>query len=219
MKLNPSWEKALGDEFEKSYFQSLKAFFLQEIQAGHTIYPPQKNIFNALDHCSFDRVKVVILGQDPYHGPHQANGLCFSVSPEVRIPPSLKNIFKELHSDLGLEIPKTGDLTSWAQQGVLLLNSILTVESGKPSSHSKKGWETFTDKIIQEISDQKSGIIFLLWGKQAQNKGALIDTSKHHVLKAAHPSPLSAHSGFFGCRHFSKTNKFLRETHQKEIDW
>jgi len=219
VKLNPSWKEVLSDEFEKTYFQTLKAFLVQEIESKQTIYPPPKQIFNALDHCSFDQIKVVILGQDPYHGPGQAHGLCFSVADGVGTPPSLQNIFKELQNDLGLTPPSHGNLIKWANQGVLLLNATLTVRRGQPTSHAGKGWETFTDKIIQAISDQKSGVVFLLWGKYAQNKGSLIDASKHHILKAAHPSPFSAHSGFFGCKHFSQANQFLEKQGQEPIDW
>lgn len=220
IRLEESWKKVLADEFDKEYMKHLRAFLLSEQQAGRRIFPPNKDIFNAFNHTPFDDVKVVILGQDPYHGLGQAHGLSFSVQKGVSCPPSLKNIFKELTHDVpGFRIPSHGDLTAWADQGVLLLNASLTVEAQKPGSHQGKGWETFTDKAIYELSARKSGIVFLLWGKFAQNKATLIDSSKHHILKAAHPSPYSASAGFFSCHHFSKTNEILLANNLKPIDW
>ncbi len=219
IQIDESWREVLGDEFEKPYFQELRQFLVSEIQAGQVIYPPLKQIFSAFDACRFDQVKVVILGQDPYHGPGQAHGMCFSVNEGVAFPPSLLNIFKEIHSDLGKEIPKSGFLERWAVQGVLLLNASLTVRAHSANSHSGKGWERFTDRVIQELNDQKEGIVFMLWGRYAQNKGAIIDTDKHYVLNAAHPSPLSAHSGFFGCKHFSQANMLLDLAGKEGIKW
>jgi uracil-DNA glycosylase len=218
VKIAPSWNEKLMTEFEKPYFQSLIKFVKEEYQT-HTVYPPGKEIFKAFDCADFDQVKVVIIGQDPYHGPGQANGLCFSVHENMAMPPSLKNIFKEIHNDLGKPIPKNGDLERWARQGVLLLNATLTVRASTPGSHQNKGWETFTDAVIKLISDRKENIVFLLWGAYAQKKGDLIDRSKHLVLMSAHPSPFSADRGFFGCKHFSKTNEYLRSKGLKEIDW
>ncbi len=218
-KIEESWKKVLLDEFQKPYFQDLKQFIVSEIDSGQTIYPPFTQIFAAFDHCPFDQVKVVILGQDPYHGAGQAHGLCFSVNKEVQMPPSLQNIYKEIQDDLGLPIPTHGNLESWADQGVLLLNASLTVRANQANSHAGKGWELFTDRVIKELSDRGEGIVFLLWGRYAQEKGSVIDTNKHFVLKAAHPSPFSAHSGFFGCKHFSKTNEILKEQKKKLIDW
>jgi uracil-DNA glycosylase len=214
-----TWEAVLGSEKSKPYFQAALNFVKQERLAGKIIYPPQSEIFNALKFTPFDQVKVVIIGQDPYHGPNQAHGLCFSVRPGIPFPPSLENIFKELHDDLGIPIPHKGCLEKWAKQGVLLLNATLTVEAGKPLSHANAGWETFTDKIIAILNEQRKGLIFLLWGSQAQRKGQGIDPTCHYILKAPHPSPLSAHRGFFGCRHFSKTNELLRKMNKTEIDW
>ena len=199
--------------------QQLAAFLRTEMQAGKKIYPPPRRIFAALDATPFDRVKVVILGQDPYHGPGQAHGLCFSVLPGVPIPPSLQNIFSELESDLGIARPAHGCLLPWARQGVLLLNAVLTVENGKAGSHQGRGWEGFTDAAIEQLNRERTGIVFLLWGSPAQSKGRLIDTQRHRVLKAPHPSPLSAYRGFFGCRHFSLTNQWLGEIGQAPIDW
>lgn len=216
--IDESWQEVLKEQFSASYFPDLKSFLIEE-KKQFQIYPPGKEIFAAFNHTPFDKVTVVIIGQDPYHGPGQANGLCFSVSPGIKQPPSLVNIFKELHNDLGIPIPKSGDLTKWADQGVLLLNATLTVRAGSPGSHQNKGWEIFTDSVIKKLSSEKSGLIFLLWGRFAQEKEKLIDTSKHYVLKAAHPSPFSAHNGFFGCKHFSKTNEILKQNGQKEIDW
>ncbi len=215
-----NWEDVIGAEKQKPYFQALMTRVEEARQSGKTIYPPREDVFNALKLTPFDDVKVVILGQDPYHGPDQAHGLCFSVQHGVATPPSLKNIYKELASDIdGFSIPGHGDLTSWAQQGVLLLNTVLTVEQGKAHSHAKWGWETLTDEIIQAVSDHKHSVVFLLWGSHAQKKGKNIDKSKHYILNAPHPSPLSAHRGFLGCGHFSKTNALLREQGQSDIIW
>lgn len=218
VKIDASWKSRLEEEFTKSYFESLITFVKNEYQT-QTIYPPGKEIFKAFDCCSFEDVKVVIIGQDPYHGQGQANGLCFSVRDGVRMPPSLMNIFKEIKADLGKPIPQSGDLERWAKQGVLLLNATLTVRSGTPGSHQNKGWEQFTDAIIKKISDEKQNVVFLLWGAYAQKKGEIIDRSKHLVLMSAHPSPFSADRGFFGSKHFSKANQFLKAKGIKEIDW
>lgn len=216
--IDESWKHVLADEFAKPYFVQLKQFLVEE-RKKYVVYPPGKLIFSAFNHTHFDNVKVVILGQDPYHGPGQANGLCFSVSDGVSMPPSLVNIFKEIQNDLGYPIPTSGNLERWADQGVLLLNAMLTVRANEPGSHQGKGWETFTDGVIQRISKEKEGVVFLLWGKYAQAKEKLIDGSKHHILKAAHPSPFSAYNGFMGCKHFSKANEILRMHGWKEIDW
>ena len=216
--IEESWQLALRDEFEADYFNRLRAFLHEEVKT-RTIYPPGKLIFSAFNLTPLTAVRVVILGQDPYHGAGQAQGLAFSVPDGVRIPPSLQNIYKELHDDLGIPIPPTGNLEKWARQGVLLLNATLTVRAGQAGSHQGKGWEQFTDQVIRTISEWRAGIVFLLWGRFAQEKEALIDTSKHYVLKAAHPSPFSANRGFFGCRHFSKTNEILRANGLGEIDW
>jgi uracil-DNA glycosylase len=219
IKIEESWKKELSDEFKKPYFDALIHFVKDEYK-NHTVYPSGKLIFNAFDSCPFQACKVVILGQDPYHGPGQANGLSFSVNDGVPKPPSLLNIFKELHNDLGTPIPDSGNLERWAQQGVLLLNATLTVRAGEAGSHQKKGWEKFTDAVIQRINDQKEGVVFLLWGKYAQEKGRIIDPQKHHVLTATHPSPLAAKwGGWYGNNHFSKTNEYLRKQGQKEINW
>ncbi len=214
----PSWKERLQSEFEKDYFRSLVDFVKTEYQQ-YKVYPPGKLIFSAFDYCNFDDTKVVILGQDPYHGSGQANGLCFSVNDGVTMPPSLKNIFKEIRTDIGQESPTSGNLERWAKQGVLLLNATLTVRAKTPGSHQKKGWEVFTDAVIQCISAQKEGVVFLLWGAYAQKKGAVIDTQKHYVLSSAHPSPFSADRGFFGNGHFSKTNTYLKDKGLKPIDW
>ncbi|HQV06179.1 MAG TPA: uracil-DNA glycosylase [Chitinophagaceae bacterium] len=219
VKIDPQWKKVLQKEFSANYFQQIPHHLRTEKSQGKIIYPPGSQIFNAFDTTPFDKVKVVILGQDPYHGPGQANGLCFSVKKNIRIPPSLINIFKELKDDIGLSIPSHGDLTHWAQQGVFLLNASLTVRAGEPMSHAQIGWTQFTDAVIRTISMQKENIVFLLWGRFAQNKITLIDTTKHFVLQAAHPSPLSAHNGFLGCRHFSKTNEYLVGHKIEPIDW
>ncbi|MBL7850674.1 MAG: uracil-DNA glycosylase [Cyclobacteriaceae bacterium] len=218
VKIHPSWKSLLEAEFDKPYFHDLIAFVRSEY-ATQTVYPPGKEIFAAFDACPFDEVKVVIIGQDPYHGRGQANGLCFSVHDGVRMPPSLVNIFKEIQRDLGKPLPSSGNLQRWASQGVLLLNATLTVRESSPGSHQGKGWEAFTDSVIRLISEKKSGVVFLLWGAYAQKKGEIIDRSKHLVLMSAHPSPFSADRGFFGNKHFSKTNDYLRSKGLKEIDW
>ena len=219
IKLEPSWKQHLLAEFSKPYMQSLKAFLQQQKQAKKTVFPPGSEIFNAFNFTPFDQVKVVILGQDPYHGPGQAHGLCFSVRPAVAVPPSLVNIYKELHADIGVAIPKHGNLERWAKQGVLLPNSVLTVEAHKAASHQGQGWEAFTDEVISCLNQQREHLVFLLWGSYAQRKGAVIDRSKHLVLTAPHPSPLSAHRGFLGCRHFSKANHYLQQHGITPIDW
>jgi len=216
--IHPSWKELLINEFESPYFWELKKFLVEE-KKKNIVFPPGKLIFNAFDQTPFDKVKAVILGQDPYHGTGQAHGLCFSVPYGVEPPPSLVNIFKELHSDLGIPVPNHGNLESWAKQGVLLLNATLTVCKDRAGSHQGKGWEKFTDSVIQKISEKKESVVFLLWGKYAQAKGNLIDNEKHHILTAPHPSPLSVHSGFFGCRHFSRTNKILTENGETPINW
>ncbi len=215
--IDDSWKIVLKDQFEAPYFTELKAFLVNE-KKKYIVYPPGNQIFAAFNHTTFDKVKVVIIGQDPYHGPGQANGLCFSVSPGIRKPPSLVNVFKELHTDLNIPMPQDGNLEKWADQGILLLNATLTVRAGTPGSHQKKGWEKFTDAVIKAVSDKKKGIIFLLWGNFAQTKAELIDKEKHFILTAAHPSPL-ARGAFFGCRHFSKTNKLLEHQGILPIDW
>lgn len=218
VKIEQSWKKALADEFNKTYFKELTEFVTDQYKRTK-VYPPPKRIFAAFDGCSFDDIKVVIIGQDPYHNPGQANGLCFSVQDNMAIPPSLQNIYKEINTDLGLPIPQTGNLEHWADQGVLLLNATLTVLAGQAGSHQGKGWEEFTDAVIKILSDKKKGLIFLLWGNYAKQKGEIIDQSKHHVLLAAHPSPFSAHNGFFGCKHFSKTNELLKTMNKSPIQW
>ena len=219
VKLDASWRARVGDYLERPDMQRLAEFLRSELHAGKTIYPPPRRIFAALDATPFDQVKVVILGQDPYHGPGQAHGLCFSVMPGVAVPPSLENIFAELKRDLGIARPGHGCLLPWARQGVLLLNAVLTVERGLAGSHHGKGWEGFTDAVIEHLNREREGLVFLLWGNPAQSKGRLIDAQRHRVLKAPHPSPLSAHRGFLGCGHFSKTNQWIRERGQAEIDW
>src|SRR6478609_66464 len=219
VKIEASWKEVLHKEFTKPYFEQIAAFLKTEKVQGKTIYPPGSLIFNAFEKTPFNKLKVLLLGQDPYHGKGQAMGLSFSVPKGVRPPPSLINIFKELHDDVGVAMPTTGDLTPWAEQGVMLLNAALTVRAGEPNSHSKIGWHQFTDAVIKKVSDEAEGIIFLLWGAFAHQKQELIDQTKHHVLKAAHPSPYSADKGFFGCRHFSKTNKFLVAQKEDPIDW
>lgn len=219
VKIEPSWGEKLKGEFEKEYFAELTAFVKKEYKEG-TVYPAPKNIFRAFDLCPFDKVKVVILGQDPYHGAGQANGLCFAVSDGVAVPPSLQNIFKEIASDLGKPLVHTsGDLTRWAEQGVLLLNATLTVRAHNAGSHQGKGWEEFTDAVIRALSEQRAGLVFMLWGNYAKQKGAHIDRSKHLVLEAPHPSPFSASSGFFGCKHFSKANEYLISHNETPINW
>jgi uracil-DNA glycosylase len=218
VRIEPGWKNRLTEEFSKPYFGQIKHFLAQEKAKGKIIYPPGPLLFNAFDKTPFEKVKVVILGQDPYHGPGQAMGLCFSVPKQVAIPASLKNVYKELHRDIGFTIPDHGDLTPWTSQGVFLLNSILTVEKNQAGSHSKIGWHLFTDAVIKTLSDHREGLIFLLWGNYARSKKVLIDTVKHTVLEAAHPSPL-ARDAFKGCGHFSKTNAFLVSRGEKPINW
>ena len=219
VKIDPSWYEVLREQFEAPYFEQLKQFLIEE-RAAHTCYPPGSKIFAAFDHTPFNKVKVVILGQDPYHEPGQAMGLCFSVPQGVLVPPSLVNIITEINNDLGTNIPKTcGDLSGWAEQGVLLLNATLTVRAHQAGSHQRHGWELFTDAAIRALSEHRSGIVFLLWGSYAIAKKALIDKTKHYVLTAPHPSPLSAYRGFFGCRHFSQTNNILAQQGLAPIDW
>ena len=218
IQIETSWKEKLRYCFESESFINLKKFLKSE-KSTQIIYPPGNKIFSAFNLCPFDSVKIVIIGQDPYHGPKQANGLCFSVSDKIKPPPSLQNIFKELKDDLDLKIPSSGNLEHWAEQGVLMLNSTLTVRARQPGSHQKKGWEEFTDNVIRTLSDEKENLIFLLWGRFAQNKAQIIDNEKHYILAAAHPSPLSAHSGFFGCKHFSKTNEILKRLNKKPIKW
>ncbi|ALJ00352.1 uracil-DNA glycosylase [Rufibacter tibetensis] len=218
VKIENSWQQVLQGEFEKPYFQNLISFVKEEYTSTE-VYPPGRQIFHAFDECPFDKVRVVILGQDPYHGLGQANGLAFSVAEGMRTPPSLLNIFKEIEADLGKPIPRSGNLERWAEQGVLLLNATLTVRAHQAGSHQKKGWEEFTDAVIKKVSDEKEHVVFLLWGAYAQKKGLIIDDKKHLVLKAAHPSPFAADKGFFGTRHFSKTNVYLREHGLPEINW
>ncbi len=219
VKIEASWKEVLEDEFSKPYFLEIISFLKQEKKAGKTIYPPGPLIFNAFNTTPFDKVKVVVIGQDPYHGPGQAHGLSFSVPSGIAQPPSLVNIFKELKQDIGIQIPSHGNLTHWAEQGVMLLNASLTVRANEPMSHSKIGWAEFTDSVIKKISSHKKNIVFLLWGKFAQEKQMLIDADKHLILKAAHPSPFSANVGFFGCKHFSKTNEYLAKHGIAQIDW
>ena len=218
VRIEESWKQKLTPEFEKDYFIKLTEFVRAEY-ASKTIYPPAKQIFNAFDHCPFDDVKVVIIGQDPYHGPGQAHGLCFSVAEGVPNPPSLQNIFKEIMSDLGKPLPANGDLTRWARHGVLLLNATLTVQAHQAGSHQRKGWEEFTDAAIRLLAEEREHLVFILWGAYAQKKGAFIDRSKHLVLASAHPSPLSAYNGFFGNKHFSRTNEYLKAHGIAEIEW
>lgn len=216
--IEESWRQILNGQFESDYFLQLKQKLVEE-KKHFVVYPPGSKIFSAFNYTPFDKVKVVIIGQDPYHGPGQANGLCFSVSPGIKKPPSLENIFKELNDDLGIPIPQSGNLEKWAKQGVLLLNASLTVRADSPNSHQDFGWHTFIDEVIRQLNEKKKGIVFLLWGKFAQGKEMLIDTTKHFILKAAHPSPFSAYSGFMGCKHFSGTNEILRSLGIQEIDW
>jgi uracil-DNA glycosylase len=217
--MHESWLAHLGGEFSRPYMLSLRQFLREELKKKKIIYPHGKNIFQAFNTAPFDKVKVVIIGQDPYHGVGQAHGLSFSVNKGVPLPPSLLNIYKELESDLGIPPASHGYLLSWAQQGVLLLNSVLTVEQGKAASHQGRGWEEFTDKVVEILNEKASGIVFVLWGSSAQKKGAMLDQKKHLVLKTVHPSPLSSYRGFFGCKHFSKINAYLRKTGKTEIDW
>lgn len=217
-QIEPGWLEVLRPEFEKPYFTDLKSFLLKE-KKQYRVYPAGNRIFAAFDHTPFSKVKVVILGQDPYHGDGQAHGLCFSVPDGIALPPSLQNIYKELSTDLGMAIPKSGNLEKWANQGVLLLNATLTVRANQAGSHQRQGWENFTDEVIRQLSARHTGLVFILWGSYAQAKEMLIDTSKHYVLKAVHPSPLSVYRGFFGCRHFSKTNELLISSGKEPIDW
>ncbi len=218
IKIEASWKEALKNEFKKPYFKEL-ASFVREEYLNKTIYPPPKDIFRAFELCPYNKVKVVILGQDPYHGVKQANGLCFAVHEGITLPPSLKNIFKEIESDIKIKVKPDGDLSRWAKQGVLLLNATLTVRAATAGSHQKKGWEEFTDAVVNKLANEREHLVFMLWGNYAKNKGLLIDRSKHLVLESAHPSPFSADSGFFGNKHFSKTNKYLKENGESEIDW
>jgi len=218
VKIEESWKKALADEFNKPYFEQLTAFVKSEY-ATTTVYPEGKNIFNAFNLCPLPNVKVVIIGQDPYHEPRQAHGLCFSVQDGVEFPPSLQNIFKEIESDLGTPVPQSGNLERWARQGVFLLNSILTVRAHQAASHANKGWETFTDEVIKQISDKTENVVFMLWGNYAKVKGKVIDTKKHLILNTVHPSPLSVYRGFFGCKHFSRANQYLTEHGKTPIIW
>jgi uracil-DNA glycosylase len=219
IKLEKSWKQRVESEFQKDYMRQLKSFLQKQYESRKVIYPKGEEYFAALDLTPFDQVKVVILGQDPYHGPGQAHGLAFSVQEGVRFPPSLQNIFKELHNDLGVQLPTSGNLRKWADQGVLLLNAVLTVEQGLAASHQGRGWENFTDRIIHALNEEKSHLVFILWGSYAQKKGAFIDRSRHLVLESVHPSPLSAHRGFFGSRPFSKTNEYLKAHHLAPINW
>lgn len=215
-----NWSDVIGAEKQQPYFLDTMAYVAAERAAGKEIYPPEHDVFNAFRYTPFEQVKVVILGQDPYHGPNQAHGLCFSVLPGVLVPPSLVNMYKELAQDIaGFQIPQHGYLKSWADQGVLLLNTVLTVERGQAHSHAKLGWETFTDRVIAAVNEHRQGVVFLLWGAHAQKKGRIIDRQRHHVLTAPHPSPLSAHRGFLGCRHFSQTNQLLAQQNLAAIDW
>lgn len=218
VKINESWKKYLASEFENQYFKNLVDFVKDEYK-NYVCYPKGNLIFSALDFCAFDEVKVVIIGQDPYHGANQANGLCFSVNEGVVFPPSLKNIFKELNDDLGIPIPNSGNLEKWAKQGVLLLNATLTVRAGLPGSHQNKGWETFTDSIIKALNDNRENIVFLLWGSYAQKKGEIINSTKHKVLKTTHPSPFSVYRGFLGCKHFSLSNEYLKKNSIAPVVW
>jgi uracil-DNA glycosylase len=217
-KIEPGWLEVLRLEFDKPYFNELKSFLLEE-KKMYQVYPPGNRIFAAFDHTPFSKVKVVILGQDPYHGDGQAHGLCFSVPDGIALPPSLQNIYKELNSDLGIPVAHSGNLEKWADQGVLLLNATLTVRANQAGSHQRHGWENFTDEVIRQLSARHTGLVFILWGSYAQAKEAMIDTSKHFLLKAVHPSPLSVYRGFFGCRHFSKTNELLSKAGKETIDW
>ena len=218
VRIDASWREKLKAEFEKPYFQKLADFVKSEYRS-HKVYPPGPEIFSAFDHCPFSNIKVVIIGQDPYHGYGQANGLCFSVHDGIKKPPSLVNIFQEIKQDLGKPIPDSGNLERWADQGVLLLNATLTVRASSPGSHQNKGWETFTDAVIKKVSDERENVVFVLWGAYAQRKGSIIDSSKHYVLKSPHPSPYSADRGFFGNRHFSKANEFLEMKGLSPVNW
>lgn len=219
VQMEPGWKQVLASEFESEYMQQLREFLKREKQQGKTVYPPGSEIFNAFNHAPFDQVKVVALGQDPYHGPNQAHGLCFSVRKGVKIPPSLINIYKEIEQELNVSMPDHGNLEGWADQGVLLLNATLTVQAGQAGSHQNKGWEKFTDAAIDRLNRQRDGLVFFLWGSSAQKKGKIIDRNRHLVLEAPHPSPLSAHRGFFGCGHFARANEYLIEQGKEPIDW
>jgi len=218
VKIEYSWKKYLQEEFEKDYFKKLTEFVRSEYQSK-TCYPSASKIFNAFEHTPWEKVKVVIIGQDPYHGPNQAMGLCFSVQAGIPYPPSLQNIYKELKDDIGRDSITKGDLTPWADQGVLLLNSVLSVEAGKAASHAGKGWEEFTDAVIKKLSEEKGNLVFILWGSYAQKKGMVVDSTKHFIIKSAHPSPLSAYNGFFGSKPFSRTNDYLKKNDHSEIEW
>lgn len=219
IRMEPGWKARLLDEFSQPYMGELRAFLLAEKAAGKVIYPPGDEIFSAFNMAPWDQVRVVILGQDPYHGPGQAHGLCFSVQPGIPLPPSLRNIFKEIGSDVGARAGRCGYLEPWARQGVLLLNSVLTVERGRAAAHEGRGWERFTDRVIEVLSAEREGLVFLLWGSYAHRKGRIIDSSRHLVLRAPHPSPLSASRGFFGCRHFSRANEYLEARGARPVDW
>ena len=220
VRIEPSWKRVLDEEFNKPYFSSLAEFVRKEYaDPSKRVYPPASKIFEAFNSTPFDDVKVVIIGQDPYHGPGQANGLCFSVNDGVDFPPSLRNIFKEIHDDTGAVIPSSGNLDRWARQGVLLLNSVLTVRAGAAASHAGHGWEQFTDAVVRTVASRKEGIVYMLWGNYAQRKGAIADAQRNLILRSAHPSPLSAHAGFFGCRHFSKANHYLQSIGKQPIIW
>lgn len=217
-RITPSWKNVFADEFDKPYFHALVDFVKREYQTGE-VFPEGERIFDALNYCDFDDTRVVIIGQDPYHGPGQANGLAFSVPPAFPHPPSLRNILRELNEDIGCDRKRSGDLSSWAKQGVLLLNAILTVKAGQPGSHEGKGWEVFTDAVVKKLSDEREGLVFVLWGGYAQRKGEIIDGSRHLILEAPHPSPLSAYRGFLGCKHFSKINSYLKSSGKGSVDW
>lgn len=219
IKMEPRWRDMLLDEFSRPYIDDLRDFIKARRRSGAVILPPYSDFFTAFNLTPFDKVKVVMLGQDPYHGPDQAHGLCFSVKPGIPVPPSLQNMYKELQADIGFKPPRHGYLESWARQGVFMMNAILSVEMGRPTSHRGKGWEIFTDRVIQILNEQKENLVFLLWGSYAQKKGAFIDRKRHLVLEAPHPSPLSASRGFFGCRHFSRTNEWLKEKGLEPINW
>lgn len=218
VRIAEDWKAILSEEFSKPYFEELVSFVRSEYASGE-VFPAGRNIFRAFDRCPFDKLRVVIIGQDPYHGPGQANGLCFSVADGVPFPPSLQNIFKEVRDDVGTPIPPTGELERWAEQGVLLLNAVLTVKAHQAASHSGHGWEQFTDAVVRAIAERKQGIVYMLWGSYAQKKGAIADPTKNLVLKAVHPSPLSAYRGFFGCKHFSAANAYLRSIGKEPIVW
>lgn len=219
VRIDSSWKEILKEEFEKDYFRNLTSFVKEEYSGNTPIYPPARLIFNAFDHCPFNKVKVVILGQDPYHGPGQANGLCFSVNKGIAFPPSLNNIFKEVENDTGSPFPQDGDLTRWSDQGVLLLNATLTVRAAQAGSHQRRGWEEFTDAAIRELAARRDNIVFILWGSYAQKKGAFINRERHLILSSPHPSPLSAYQGFFGNHHFSRANEYLKEHGKEPITW